>query len=116
MSIPKDYKELLQSIAGMTDDGRVKWKSDGHSVELKLENDRLFLWAGTDERTEDGFVSFALRDLSGNTLDTWYVDAGSVDYDFMNRLYLAAKRLALGIPSRLASIRESIAKSKTLGE
>lgn len=112
--IPKDYRDLLNDLYRMTDDGRASWKADQHSVEIVIDDNKFILWAGTDERTEEGFVSFALRDLAGNTLDTWYVDAASGDYDFMNSLFLAAKRHAYGIPDRLKVIRARIAGAKKL--
>lgn len=116
MPIPNDYRELLGSIAELTDKGRVNWKFDGHSVEVVLDEERFALWAGTDERTDEGFVSFALKDKRGETLDTWYLDADDDDYDFMNRLYLSAKRHASGIPDRLARIRKLIANGGMVGK
>lgn len=114
--IPKDYRELLFDLHKMTEEGRASWKADQHSVEITIDENRFVVWAGTDERTDEGFVSFALRDLVGNTLDTWYVDTGSADYDFMNNLFLTAKRHALGIPDRLAKIRAKITGAKSVGE
>ncbi|GDY35484.1 hypothetical protein [Acidovorax sp. NB1] len=114
--IPKDYRDLLNDLYKLTDSGKATWKSDQHSVEITIDDNKFVLWAGTDERTDEGFVSFALRDLAGNTLDTWYVDAGGSDYDFMNALFLSAKRHALGIPDRLAKIRAKISGVKSIGD
>jgi hypothetical protein len=116
MSIPNDYQELLGTVAELTDKGRVNWKFDGHAVEVLLEEDRFVIWAGTDERTDEGFVSFALKDKRGETLDSWYLDAGDEQYDFMNRLFLSAKRHALGIPDRLARIRDLLSKDGIVGK
>ncbi|BEP42987.1 hypothetical protein [Variovorax sp. V15] len=116
MSIPSDYYELLRDLSERTDKGEVNWKFERLIIELALDEERIAIWAGTDERTEEGFVSFALKDKHGETLDTWYLDAGDKDYDFMNRLYLAAKRRALGIPNRLTRIRESMAKRGIIGD
>jgi hypothetical protein len=116
MSIPSDYKDLLISLSDRTDKGRVKWKFDGHAAEVLIDDNRLSLWAGTDERTDDAFVSFALKDLAGNIIDTWYLDAADEHFDFMNRFYLSAKRQALGIPNRLAKLRSSIEGSDIIGK
>ena len=114
--MPKDYRDLLIDLLKMTDEGRVNWKSDQHSVEITVDENRFVLWAGTDERTDEGFVSFALRDTAGNTLDTWYVDAGNADYEFMNTLFGAAKRHALGVPNRLAQLRAKMSSVGKLGD
>lgn len=116
MSIPNDYRDLLNSLTDLTDNARVNWKFDGHGVEVLIGKERLLIWAGTDERTDESFVSFALKDKAGNTLDTWYLDADDEHFDFMNRLYLAAKRHALGIPDRLKRLQESLKKGGVVGE
>lgn len=116
MPIPNDYRELTSSLASLTDQGRVNWKYDGFGVEVLLEDDRLNLWAGTDEHTEQRFVSFALKDRRGETIDSWYVDEADIDYDPMNRFFLAAKRHALGIPDRLARIQSAIRKDGVIGK
>ena len=114
--IPKDYRDLLMDLFKLTENGQASWKSDPHSVEITIDNDKFVLWAGTDERTDEGFVSFALRDLAGNTVDSWFSDAADSDYVFMNALFLSAKRHALGIPERLAKIRAKIAGANSIGE
>lgn len=116
MSIPNDYREFLSSLAELTDKARVNWKFDGHAVEVLIENERIVVWAGTDERSDQAFVSFALRDKSGNTIDTWYLDDGDGDFDFMNRFFLSAKRHALGVPDRLKRLRESLTKDGVVGK
>lgn len=115
MSIPSDYRDLLTTLAERTDKGEVKWKLLGHTVEVLLDQERISMWAGNDERTDEGFVSFALKDKEGEILDLWYLDADDVDYDYLNRVYLAAKRHALGVPDRLARIRDQIKKSTKIG-
>jgi hypothetical protein len=116
MPIPTDYDAFLADLNERTDKGEVNWKFERLTVELILDDERIAIWAGTDEQTEEGFVSFALKDKQGEMLDTWYLDAGDEDYDFMNRFYLAAKRRALGIPDRLARIREKMSKSLVVGD
>lgn len=116
MPIPSDYDALLKDLSERTDKGQVNWKFERHTVELILDEERIAVWAGTDEQTEHGFVSFALKDKHGEMLDSWYLDAGDEDYDFMNRFFLAAKRRALGISHRLARIREKMSKSVVIGD
>lgn len=118
MPIPKDYLELMESLRQRTDDGKVRWTVDGASVDVTLGGERLSLWAGTDEQTEEGFVSFGLKDQKrgGDLLDSWYLDAGDRDYDALNTLYLSAKRHALGIPDRLKKIQEAISKEGVIGD
>lgn len=116
MPIPNDYMELLGTVGELTDKGRVNWKFDGHVVEVQLEDDRFVMWAGTDERTDEGFVSFALKDKQGETIDSWYLDADDEHYDLMNRFFLSAKRHALGIPDRLARIKAQLSKDGILGK
>jgi len=116
MPIPKDYRDLLNALVGMTDEGRVNWRADSTGVEVVVDDSKFAVWAGTDERTDEGFVAFALQDLTGKTVDSWYVDDGDEHYDLMNVFFLSAKRQALGVPDRLAKLKDSILKSTTVGE
>lgn len=115
MPIPHDYLDILTTLADQTDKGLVNWKYEGNNVDVLLDNERIVMWAGTDERSDEGFVSFALKDSAGETLDLWYLDAGDEHYDFLNLLFLGAKRHALGIPDRLARIREHLVKIAITG-
>jgi hypothetical protein len=116
MPIPKDYRDLLNALVGKTDDGRVNWRADSTGVEVGVDDSKVAIWAGTDERTDEGFVAFALKDLAGKTVDSWYVDAGDEHYDFMNLFFLSAKRQALGIPDRIAKLKDSILNATTVGD
>lgn len=116
MAIPNDYKDIVETLATATNEGRVKWAATKFGMEVALSGSKFLLWAGTDEEQERGFVSFALSDKDGNTLDNWYVDEGANEYDFMRNLYSGAKRQAMGIPERLASIRNEIKNAEIIGE
>lgn len=116
MPIPKDYRDILNNLAAMSDDGRVKWKSAPFGVEVAVKESKFVLWAGTDEETDRPFVSCSLQNHAGKTLDSWFVDAGDADFDFMNRLHGAAKRQAMGITKILAELRDVIESSSVVGE
>lgn len=116
MPIPKDYRDILNSLAGKSENGQVNWKSNRFGVEVAVNESKFLIWAGTDEETGEPFVSFALHDLTGKTLDSWFVDGSDYDYDFMSRLHNSAKRHALGIPQRLAELKDIIEKASVVGD
>jgi len=116
MPIPSDYRPILDSLSARTDEGRVFWRSGKFGIEVGIDGSKFALWAGTDEETANEFVSFALQDGAGKTIDSWYVDENEDDYDYMRRLFNAAKRFALGVPQRLAKLQEIISNAQTIGD
>ena len=115
MAIPNEYRDIVETLATATNEGRVKWAATKFGIEVAVSGSKFVVWAGTDEEQERGFVSFALSDKDGNTLDNWYVDEGASEYDLMRSLYAGAKRQAMGIPERLANIRNEINKAEIVG-
>jgi hypothetical protein len=116
MPIPKDYKDIVTTLLEKTNTGRVNWKKSRFGIEVKVEKSGFKLWSGTDEHTDEAFVAFALNDVNGATIDSWYVDAGDVDYDQMTLLFAAAKRYAHGIPQRLSELKNAISNLEFLGD
>lgn len=116
MPIPKDYKEIVEILSDATNEGRVKWASTRFGVEVSVSGSRFVIWAGTDEESGRSFVSFGLADEKGKTIDTWYLDEGEAEYSDMQRFFASAKRQALGIPQRLASIRDAIGNAEIIGD
>jgi len=116
MPIPNDYKDIINTLYDATSDGRVKWSTDNFTFGVSIQGSRFKIWGGTDEDTERDFVAFALVGQDGKTLDNWYLDEGDNDFNYMHKLLLGAKRYALGIPQRLASIRDAIGKTEVIGD
>ncbi|TYC60720.1 hypothetical protein ETQ85_04800 [Zoogloea oleivorans] len=116
MPIPKDYKDIVTALFEKTNAGRVNWKNSRFGIEVKVDKSKFKLWSGTDENTDEAFVAFALNDLNGSTMDSWYVDEGDADYDQMTLLFSAAKRYANGVPQRLSELKNVILKLDFLGE
>jgi hypothetical protein len=117
MPIPNDYHEIVNMLANKTDKGAVHWRSEKFDVSVVFDGARFAIWAGNDEHSEEPFVAFALQDSSGSTLDSWYVeeDEGS-DYTLMHHLYKAAKRHAMGVPTKLKQLRDSLAAAEEVGD
>jgi hypothetical protein len=116
MPIPNEYREVVNLLSDKTDDGLVHWRSEKFDVSVVFEGSRFALWAGNDENSEEPFVAFALQDLSGTTLDSWYVEGHEgIDYTRMHNFYKSAKRHALGLPDKLRKLRESLASAKEIG-
>ena len=116
MPIPSEYQEIISSLLSATNDGRAKWGKAKFGFEISVLESRFVIWSGTDEENDQGFVSFALSDDKGRTLDTWYVDESEAEYDQMQRLFAGAKRNAFGISKILASIQSAIQSGGTIGE
>ena len=116
MTIPSDYRDIVQMLAAKTDEGKVHWRRDTFELGVELEDTKFSLWAGNDEHTEVPFVAFALHGSNGATLDSWYVEEGDDHYSLMHRFYTAAKRHAAGVPQKLKSIKELLAKTDTVGK
>lgn len=115
MPIPSDYRDIVKTLLERTEMAEVNWQTTKFGVEVPIDGSKFNLWAGTDENTEEPFVSFGLADAHGNPLDTWFVDAGDTDYELVDRLFQAAKRHALGVPQRLKQLREILKKSSVIG-
>lgn len=113
--IPNSYRPLINELSKKTEKGNVNWKMKDHLLEVNTGEEIFVLWAGTDERTEEGFVSFGLRDFSGNNIDNWFVDADNEDYDLMHTLFTSAKRHALGISARLEKLQAKLTSSFKIG-
>lgn len=116
MPIPKDYKDIIEKLAQATEDDRVNWQASRFGAEVIMKDSQFQIWAGTDEEVGRPFVSFALADKTGASIDTWYVDENEGDYASMQRLYAAARRKAHGIDKRLDSIREALDEASVIGE
>lgn len=116
MPIPSDYKEIIDTLLSATENGRAKWGKVKFGFEISVLESKFLIWSGTDEESNQEFVSFALTDDNGKTLDTWYVDGLEGDYDKMHRLFAGAKRQALGISKILAKIQTAIQSGGTIGE
>jgi hypothetical protein len=116
MPIPKDYRDILETLAQATEEGRVSWHKGTGRVEVSVSGTRFAVWAGTDEETEQAFVALALLEKDGKTIDTWFLDAGDPDYDFMAHLHGDARRHAMGVPERLAAIRAALSKMDNIGD
>lgn len=116
MAIPSDYKDILDDLSKATAEGRVRWAATKFDVEVSVSGSKFTLWSGKDVTTKRNFVAFALSDHNGKTLDTWQVDECNPEYDFMRDLYAGARRKAMEIPQRLASIREEFSKSGMIGD
>lgn len=116
MSIPSDYADIVQMLLAKTDSGNVHWRKEKFDISVAIDGSRFSLWAGNDENSEEPFVAFALQDENGTTLDSWYVEEneGSA-YAVMHRLYIAAKRQAHGVPSKLKQLRDKLAAAKEVG-
>lgn len=116
MPIPSDYLDIVFDLLKATKDSRVNWQNENHTIVVRLPKTRVKLWSGTDEETNLPFVSFALTDVSGRSLDSWAVDEGDTDFDTMHTLYSLSRRIAFGIPERLKDLRSLLATSSTIGE
>ncbi len=115
MTIPNDYKDIVTTLLEKTNNGRVHWKKGRFGIEVQVDKSGFKLWSGTDEHTDEAFVGFALTDMKGATMDSWYVDASDSDFDSMNLLFAAAKRYAYGIPQRLTELKEAMSNQEYLG-
>ncbi|GAA6142603.1 hypothetical protein [Hydrogenophaga sp. 5NK40-0174] len=115
MPIPNDYKDIVTTLLEKTNSGRVHWKRTRFGIEVQVDKSGFKLWSGTDEHTDEAFVAFALNDMTGTTIDSWYVDAGDSDFDRMNLLFIAAKRYAQGIPQKLRELKEAMSNQDYLG-
>ncbi|MCV9921894.1 hypothetical protein OIU19_24295 [Pseudomonas sp. BT-42-2] len=115
MSIPSEYRDIVFGLLTATNESRVNWYIDRHDVQVKLQDTIVKLWSGTDEQTEVPFVSFALSDLKGKLIDTWFLDEGNDEYDHVFRLYTEARRKALGIPQKLEKLRAQLKSGGTIG-
>jgi len=115
MSIPNEYRDIVSDLLIATNESRVNWYIDRHDVQVKLQDAIVKLWSGTDEQTEVPFVSFALSDLKGKLIDTWFLDQGDNEYDHVFRLYTEAKRKALGIPQKLEKLRAQLKSGGIIG-
>lgn len=116
MPIPSDYLDIVFDLLKATKDSRVNWQNENHTIVVRLPKTRVKLWSGTDEETNLPFVSFALTDVSGRSLDSWAVDEGDTDFDTMHTLYSLSRRIAFGIPERLKDLRSLLATNSTIGE
>ncbi len=116
MPIPTDYRDIVNALTVKTTAGNVKWQKDRFDISVTVDSSKFSLWAGNDEHSDEPFVALALRDLSGNVIDSWYVDESDTDYALMFQLYKAANRIALGVPDRLKKLEELISQMKVVGE
>lgn len=116
MPIPNEYTEIINTLFTASKEGRVKWTSTGIVMEVILSGSHLNIWAGTDQENGQGFVSVSLTNMEGKSLDTWYVDEDDSDFSYMQSVYGAAKRQALGIPNILASIQAAISGATIIGD
>lgn len=108
MPIPVDYEDIIQSLTTNTEAGHLNWTSNVFGYKAEIANSQFSTWAGNDEETDVPFVAFALNDLSGNTLDTWFIEPYDDDYERMRIFHALAKRHALQIPDRLAKIKTAL--------
>ena len=116
MPIPKDYIEIIEMLNAATGDGRVRWKkTSGGTISVLVPPSRFDIWAGTDDQNERGFVAFAIREASA-VVDNWHVDEGDKDYELMSELHKSAKRQAFGVPEKLQSFKDLLAKKGQVGE
>lgn len=116
MSIPDEYKDIVDMLAAATTEGRVKWVATKYDVQVAVSGSRFSLWTGNDANRKRDFVALALSDNDGKPLDAWQVDESSTEYDFMHDLYNRARRKALEVPQRLASIREEFKTRHIIGD
>lgn len=115
MSIPSDYRDIIQGLLSATAESRVNWYIDRHDVQVRLQDVIVKLWSGTDEQTDRPFVSFALSDLKGKIIDTWFLDDGTEDYNIVFKLNSDARRKALGIPQKLDNLRAQLMEGGMIG-
>ena len=115
MPIPNDYKSVVHQLAEATQEERVKWKSDGHVISVRVEDATFSVWNGVDDDTDTEFVSFGLGDARNKTVDTWAVDAGEHDFEMMKAFFKNARRQALGIPQRLRTLEAALATKGVIG-
>lgn len=115
MPIPTDYRDIVAMLAAKTAEGNVHWRKDRYDLSVVLENAKFSIWAGNDEQSELPFVSFALHDTNGSTIDSWYVEEGESDYSKMHQLYMSAKRHAAGVPDKLREIKNLLASTREIG-
>ncbi|APO80195.1 hypothetical protein BL240_01275 [Pseudomonas putida] len=113
--MPSEYREIVLGLVEATNESRVNWYIDRHDVQVRLQDAVVKLWSGTDEQTDVPFVSFALTDLKGKMIDTWFLDQGAKDYDHVFKLYSDARRKALGIPQKLESLRAQLNGNGMIG-
>jgi hypothetical protein len=116
MSIPTDYKDLIEELSVATKKGRVLWKVKKFRMEVTISDTKFSLHQNTNNTTKRSFITLSLLDQNDHLLDTWDVDEGENDFDLIKDLYDGAKREALSLPERLSSIREELLKSAIIGE
>lgn len=116
MPIPSDYQNIVDNLLSATEAGRAKWGRTKFGFDISILESKFIIWSGTDEESDQGFVSFALADDAGKNLDTWYVDETDSDYDKMQRLCNGAKRQALGIAKLLSSLQVAIQSGEIIGK
>jgi hypothetical protein len=105
----------LREVQG-TVEGRVRWRASRFGAAVLVSGSQFEIWSGTDEETDKPVVSFALQESKSKPLDTGFVDRGDEHYEYMHDLFSRARRQALGIPERLAAIRDALNSSTVIGE
>jgi hypothetical protein len=115
MPIPFEYQNIVSKLSKATAEGRVNWISDGGTYDVIISGSAFRIWGGVDEEFERRFVSFALADSNRKVLDNWFIDEGDQDFEMMDKLLGGAKRKALGIHSRLATLLNELDTDKEIG-
>lgn len=117
MSMPVEYRQIIQTLLFKTNQGVAHWKQETFQLAVTFGDSKFAMWAGSDEHSDEPFVAFALQDASGKTIDSWFVEqVDGEDYTMTRSLYTSANRRALGVPEKLRSLQERLAAADRIGD
>jgi hypothetical protein len=114
------FDELVNRLYERTEKGQVNWQptSDEDEFIVYFQDLSLSMRTGIDE-DEDEFITIALRNQSGKTVDSRYFWGGMSDksmWEKVSALFSAARRIALKIDEAFDQIMKELDSKGIVGK
>jgi len=105
----RSIEDLVDSLIETTEEGKLAWEQQGsqHYV-ANLPRHRIHLWLRTDDNDGSEVITVQLLSTSGDVLDYVSADEYKPAFGDLSKLYLVARRSALGVSKVISEVEEEL--------
>jgi hypothetical protein len=112
----RSIEDLLDSLITTTEESKLAWEREaGERYIASLPRHRIRVWQWTDENDGSAGITVQLLSKSGDVLDYISADQFRSIFGDLGKLYLVARRSALGVSNVISEVEEELLALKRTG-